>query len=236
MKRIIVLFLLFASVSFSQSPTAFRRLDLAGVKSYGSPEEYNAWAGAKLSYPLINPVGSFDLNFGLTGKFVIDFTKIELGRTVYVLTYGNLGVPQVKQSVFSTVASSEDGVVFGVQGYTIFGKTYKQALTTVVGASAKLNSFGSTKIYSYRFSSGLEASFAGEGLPLILSIAPAYVLLNGQAQFAGVQSEIRAKGFWTTDAYMILPVADKLGLLVQGTFAKNVSPIYRVGIILSAGF
>lgn len=237
MKRISIPILLLVTFSFSfaQSPTVFRRLDLTGIGSYQTPEDYNAWAGAKFSYPLIGSKGSFDLNFGLTGKFVIDFTKIELGRTIYVLTYGNLGIPQTKQNVYSAVASQEDGIVFGVQGYTIFGKIYKQALTAIVGTSAKLNSLGSTKVYSYRFGAGLETSFAGEGLPLILSISPAYTLVNDKAKFVAVQSESAAKGFWTADVYIILPIVNKLGLLVQSAFMENLPPAFRAGVVLSAG-
>lgn len=235
MKKISPIILLLASFALAQSSTSFRRLDPTGVRGYGSPEEYNAWAGASLSYPLVGAEGSFDLNFGLSGKIVLDFTKIDLGRSWYVLTYGNISTPAPKKSVYSALASEQDGVVFGVQGYTIFGKIYRKALTAIVNGSAKLNSFGSTQVYSYRFGGGAEASFAGEGLPLVVNFSPAYVMLNDKAQFSSVQGESSAKGFWTADAFFILPVGDKIGLLVQGTFTENIAPLYRAGIVLSAG-
>lgn len=235
MKLIAIISLFLVSIVSAQSPTSFRKLEPAGVKGYGSPEEYNAWAGASLSYPLVGNEGSFDLNFGLTGKIVLDFTTIELGRKWYVLTYGNIATPAPRKSAYSLLASEQDGVVFGLQGYTIFGKTYKKSATAIVNASAKLNSFGSTKVYSYRFGGGVEASFAGEGLPLVLNFSPTYVLLNDKAKFASVQNESTAKGFWTADAFFILPVGDKIGFLVQATFTENIAPLYRAGIVLSAG-
>lgn len=236
MKRLLAISItLFVSVSFAQSPTAFRSLDLVGAKKpYGVPVEYNAWAGSRLSYPLLGD--DFDLAFGVSGKVVIDFATFKAGRVWNVLAYGDLGLPNYNRiNAFSAVAQADEGIAVGFQAYTIFGSLNEEAFTAYLNAAAKLNTFGGTVINSYRFGVGLEVSLRGGGLPIIVNISPAYVLLDSQNKFAGVQQEISAKGFWTTDTFLIVPVGDRLGLLLQSTFAENVSPQVRFGLIVAAG-
>lgn len=234
MKRSVLFILLFVISSFAQSPTAFRCLDYPISRLSADP--YNAWAGASFQYPLLGSEGDFNTSFGISGKVVIGMTKLNLGRDWNLLTYTNVGIPQVSKAVFNALASQEDGIVVGLQSFTTFGSVYKKALTTVVGASAKLNSFGSNDVYSYRFETALELSLgSNENLPLILNINPFYTLLNDKAQFASLQVESSNKGFFGSSVSLILPIGTKLGLLVQGNFAEHVKPTVIAGIILSAG-
>ena len=234
MKRSILFVLLLTASTFAQSPTAFQKLDRPIAKLKADP--YNAWAGAAFQYPLVGSEGDFNTNFGIFGKVVIGMTKLNLGREWNLLTYTNVGIPQVSKAVFNALASQEDGIVVGLQSFTTFGSVYKKALTTVVGASAKLNSFGSNDVYSYRFETALELSLgSNENLPLILNINPFYTLLNDKAQFAALQVESSNKGFFGTSVSLILPIGTKLGLLVQSNFAEHVKPTVVAGIILAAG-
>lgn len=235
MKRISTVILLLTSISFAQSPTAFQQLDRPTVSRLLT-DPYNAWAGAVLQYPLLGADGNFNTNFGISGKVVIGMTKLDLGRIWNLLTYTNVGIPQQSKAVFNALASQEDGIVVGLQGFTTFGKVYQKALTTVVGASAKLNSFGSNDVYSYRFETAVELSLgSNENLPLILSVNPFYTLLNDKTQFAVLQSESANKGFFGSSVSLILPIGSKLGLLVQGNFIEHVTPTLAAGVILSAG-
>lgn len=236
-RKVLVFLALFATSVLAQSPTAFRLLDLSGVGNYNSPEEFNAWAGAQLNYPIIGKEEKFDLGFGLAGKFVIDFTKFNLGgRTWNVLTYGNLGLPNFNNvNVFANTVSADEGINFGMQAYTIFGKLYKKSLTTSLLASTKINSFGDTQVLSYRLGLGAEVSLADAGLPLVLNVTPSYILMDDKSEFASLQGEKVGAGIWTTDTYLILPIGDKLGALFQTTFAENVTPVFRLGLIVSAG-
>lgn len=234
MKRSILFVLLFVASTFAQSPTAFQKLDYPIMLLGNDP--FNAWAGAGFQYPLVGQEGDFNTNFGISGKVVIGMTKIDLGRTWNVLTCTNVGIPQQSKAVFNTLASQEDGIVVGLQSFTTFGTVYRKALTTIVGASAKLNSFGSNDVYSYRFETALELSLgSNENLPLILNVNPFYTLLNDKAQFAALQTESTNKGFFGNSVSLILPIGTKLGLLVQGNFAEYVKPTVVAGIILSAG-
>lgn len=236
MKRILsIVFVLFSTVTFAQSPTALRSLNLTGAKVYSAPVEYNAWAGATIAYPLIGD-NKFSTNFGIGGKTVIDFAEFDLGRTWYLLTYGDLGLPNYNRvSPFDNIMSNQEGLGVGLQAYSIFGDLKKSSLTTILNVGAKLNSFGGVDVYSYRFGAGVEISLRGAGLPLIFNLSPAYVLLSEKDQFVKVQSETTDTDIWTSDAFVILPIGDKLGLLVQSTFTKDAKPDVRAGIILSAG-
>lgn len=235
MKHIITILLLFVSVAFSQSSTAFQQLDRPTVSRLLT-DPYNAWAGAVLQYPLLGTDGSFNTNFGISGKVVIGMTKLDLGRTWNLLTYTNVGIPQQSKAVFNALASQEDGIIVGLQGFTTFGRVYQKALTTIVGASAKLNSFGNNDVYSYRFETAIELSLGSdENLPLILNVNPFYTLLNDKAQFAALQSESTNKGFFGSSVSLVLPIGSKLGLLVQGNFVEHVMPTVVAGVILSAG-
>lgn len=69
MKRV-----LFILALFTNPLPHFDCSNLSGVGNYGSPKEPNAWAGARLVYPVIGKAEKFDLSFELAGKFVIDFT------------------------------------------------------------------------------------------------------------------------------------------------------------------
>lgn len=235
MKRSILFTLLLVASSFAQSPTAFTRLDRQPI-SARMTDPYNAWAGAAFQYPLLGSEGDFNTNFGIHGKVVIGMTKLNLGREWHLLTYTNVGIPQQSKAVFNTLASQEDGIVVGLQSFTTFGTVYEKALTTIIGASAKLNSFGSQDVYSYRFETALELSLgSSENLPLILNVNPFYTLLNDKAQFASLQMESANKGFFGSSVSLILPIGSKLGLLVQGNFTEHVKPTVAAGIILSAG-
>lgn len=236
MKRsIFSILMLLVTSSFAQSPTAFTLLDRQPI-SARMTDPYNAWAGAAFQYPLLGSKGDFNTNFGIHGKVVIGMTKINLGRTWNVLTYTNVGIPQQSKAVFNALASQEDGIVVGLQSFTTFGIVYEKALTTIVGASAKLNSFGSNDVYSYRFETALELSLgSNENLPLILNVNPFYTLLNDKDQFASLQAESVNKGFFGSSVSLILPIGVKLGLLVQGNFAEHIKPTVAAGIILSAG-
>lgn len=235
MKRILLtIFVLMACVTYAQSPTAFRSLDLVGAKAYGAPAEYNAWAGSILSYPLVGR--DFDLSFGVSGKIVIDFTKIDLGRTWNILTYGDLGLPNYNNvNAFTSVVSDQEGIDVGLQGYTTFGNLGKQALTAYLNLAAKLNTFGDTQVNSYRFGAGVELSLRGEGLPIIVNVSPAYVLVSDKTSFSRLQNETVSSGFWMSNTFVIIPIGDKIGLLTQSTFAENVKLQVRIGLILSAG-
>lgn len=234
MKRSILFVLLFVASTFAQSPTAFKKLDYP-ISTKGK-DPYNAWAGAVFQYPLVGQEGDFNTNFGISGKVVIGMTKLDLGREWNLLTYTNVGIPQQSKAVFNALASQEDGIVVGLQSFTVFGTAYQKALTTIIGASAKLNSFGSNDVYSYRFETALELSLgSSENLPLILNVNPFYVLLNDKAQFASLQAESANKGFFGSSVSLILPIGSKLGLLAQGNFAEHVKPTVVAGIILSAG-
>lgn len=235
-RKVLVFLALFATSVLAQSPTAFRLLDLSGVGNYGSPKEPNAWAGARLVYPVIGKAEKFDLSFELAGKFVIDFTEFDLWRKWYLLTYGNIGLPNFNNvNVFANTVSADEGINFGMQAYTIFGKLYKKSLTTSLLASTKIISFGDTQVLSYRFGLGAEASLADAGLPLVLNVTPSYILMDDKSEFASLQGEKVGAGIWTTDTYLILPIGDKLGALFQTTFAENVTPVFRLGLIVSAG-
>lgn len=137
--------------------------------------------------------------------------------------------------MFANTVSADEGINFGMQAYTIFGKLYKKSLTTSLLASTKINTFGNTQVLSYRFGLGAEASLADAGLPLVLNVTPSYLLLDDKNEFASLQGEKVGTGIWTTDAYLILPIGDKLGALFQTTFAENVTPVFRLGLIVSAG-
>lgn len=234
MKRSIFFVLLLVASTLAQSPTTFQKLDYPVMLLGNDP--YNAWAGAAFQYPLVGQEGDFNTNFGISGKVVIGMTKLNLGREWNLLTYTNVGIPQQSKAVFNALASQEDGIVVGLQSFTTFGTVYQKALTTIIGASAKLNSFGSNDVYSYRFETALELSLgSNENLPLILNVNPFYTLLNDKAQFASLQAESANKGFFGSSVSLILPIGTKLGLLAQGNFAEHVKPTVVAGIILSAG-
>jgi hypothetical protein len=234
MKRIFTVALLtvvlLATSIFAQSPTAFRQVSRVSIVRYNPP---NFWYGSVLSAPLGE---NFDLAYELQAKTVIDFTQFKLGRTWNVLAFGNLGLPNYNNlNAFTAVASSQTGIDVGIQTFSTFGKLSDKAFTVYLTGKAKLNSFGGTDINSYHAGAGLELSLRGGGLPLIVNVSPTYVLLASKGKFASVQSETNAAGFWMTDTFVIVPVGDKLGLLVQSTFAENASPVVRAGLILAAG-
>jgi hypothetical protein len=230
MKKLFTIFILCATTVFAQSPTAFRSLNHASTLAYNPP---NAWAGSVLSYPLVGK--DFDLSFGVSGKFVIDFTELKIGRQWNILTYGDLGLPNPNNvNGFTAVASEQEGIDVGLQAYTTFGNLQSKSFTTYLNAKAKLNSFGDNSINSYHFGTGLELSLRGGGLPLIVNVSPAYVLLANKEKFARVQNETDGVGFWKVDAFVIIPAGDKLGVLAQWTSAENVKRIFSVGLILSS--
>lgn len=239
MKKLLFVFvLLSASISFAQSPSAFRQLNLKGTRNYSlaEPEEYNWWAGARVAYPVYGDPESFDLTFGVQGKLVRDFIKLDFARTWYILLYGNLGLPNYNSlSVFNMVASADEGISAGVQAYTVFGNLSKNAFTFYLNSLGKLNNVAGSRLYSYRFGAGGEVSISSGKAPIVLNISPAYVLLADDTRFARVQDELQSNGFWTSDAFLILPVGEKLGLLAQITVAEKVSPVYRIGVVLAAG-
>jgi hypothetical protein len=234
MKRIFTVALLtivlLTTSIFAQSPTAFRQVNRASIVSYNPP---NFWYGSALSVPLGE---SFELAYELQAKAVIDFTQFKLGREWNILAFGNLGLPNYNNlNAYDAVVSSQNGIDVGIQAFSTFGKLSDKAFTVYLTGKAKLNSFGGTDINSYHVGAGLELSLRGGGLPLIVNVSPAYVLLASKGKFASVQSETNAKGFWMSDAFVILPVGDKLGLLVQSTFSEYASPVVRAGLILAAG-
>lgn len=231
MKKLFTIFILCATVSFAQSPTAFRSLNYVSAFSYDPP---NAWAGPKVVFPLADK--DFHLAYIVSSELVVDFAKFKLGREWSVLTYGDLGLPNPNNvNAFSSVTSTQEGITVGVQAYTTLGDLQSQAFTSYLNVQAKLNTFGDNSVYSYHFGVGLETSLRGGGLPLIVNVSPAYVLLASKEKFARVQNETDGVGFWKTDAFVIVPAGDKLGLLFQTTFAENVSPLLKVGLIMAAG-
>lgn len=235
MKRLLfVCVALFVSSVFAQSPTIYRNMNLAGAHSLYNPP--NAWYGSDLTLPVLNGENIDLSQFGVKAEFVIDFTQFNLGREWNLLTYSTLGLPNYNRvNVFNNVVSAQDGISVGLQAFTIFGDLNEEALTAYLNTAVKLNTFGSADVNSYRLGAGLEVSLRAGGLPLVLNVSPAYVILNSQAKFASVQSEVNRKGFWTSEAFVIVPVGNKLGLLTQATFTKYSAPQVRAGIILATG-
>lgn len=239
MKRILfVSIILLAGSVVAQSPTALRLLDNQASLLRVTPIDPNGWsvAGAELSYPLYGDKSAFDLSFKMSTRFAIAFTEFDFGRTWYLLTFGNIGLPNFNHvSVFDGVVSDDEGLNFGMQLYSVFGKIYKKALTTSFIASTKINSFGDNQVLSYRFGASAEVSFSDGGLPLIINGTVSYLLLDDKGEFASLQSEPVGKGVWTANPYAILPIGGNLGMLVQSTFAENAKPLYRVGVIMATG-
>lgn len=235
MKRIFIAVLVLLAASLqAQSP-----LSVCTMAEKDEPLDPNMWSkvGFQLNYPLVGERDAFDLRFGLGGKLVISAFEFDLGRPWYLVTYGNFGLPNSNNvQTFNNTISSDDGLHFGLQAYSIFGKIYTKALTTSLILGTKINTFGNTQVVSYRFGTGVELSLAEKNkLPLIVSFTPTYILLKNKAEFAMLQSERVGRGVWTADAYIILPVGEKLGLLVQSTFAEQMIPQYRVGVIVTTG-
>jgi hypothetical protein len=236
-RKILFFLLAIVTIAKAQSPTAFRQLDLAGVKyPLSEPEEYNWWAGGSVFYPIYGDVESFDLTFGIGGKLVMDFFTLDLARTWHTIIYGNFGLPNYNViRPLDNVSSISDGLSLGVQAYTVFGSLKTTAFTFYLNSVGKLNTFQSSRIYSYRFGVGGEFSMSGGDAPVVVGVNPTYVLLANDAKFVGIQNELDANGFWTSDTFVILPVGDKFGLLAQATLTEKITPLYRIGVILAAG-
>jgi len=202
-------------------------------KTHAAPEYNKWWAGAQLSQALLGDASDFNTNFGLSGKVVMNYVKVS---DVHVIIYGNLAPAfgLADGTALDAINSAQSGIGVGISPYFILGDLGLNSLTLVGEAEGKANDFGETSVWTYRFSAGFDGSLAALtlGSGLNLSGKASYVVVADQEKFQAVQSEI-AKNYWLFNANLILPLADKLGLLFQGETTLDTRPVYRVGLILS---
>lgn len=234
MKRSLFILVVFlSSAVFAQSPVSLKNFNPALSRSFNPP---NAWFGFKLSYPLAGEAKDFDSSFGIDGSVVLDFAQFVAGRSWQVIAYTNLGLPNFNQvSVFDNVVAVDQGISFGTQAYTTFGDLKGKAFTIYLNAATKFNTFADMPVTSYRFGPGFEFSLRNIGLPLVVNVSPSYVIVNKQARFAALQSETDRKGFWSANAFVILPLGEKLGLLLQSNFTESANPAVKAGVIVATG-
>lgn len=233
--------LLTASLGFGQSQVQFCNLDCghAYKGQAGPPPEYNKfWAGSTLSYALRGEASDFDLNFGLAGKVVLNWFDFGQSERLHVLLYGNIAPPTSSRevSLLDAVNSTGDGLGLGAAAYYIYGDLDKSSITGVFDAGAKSTALtGGGSLWTYRMSLGFDGSLAAanfRGAPLNLSGRASYVIAGDEAAFTAAQNEVGGN-YFVFDASLIVPVGDKVGLLVQGTTTPETAPVYRIGIVLA---
>lgn len=231
MKNLIVALLLVATASFSQSHVQCLQLETCKTRAFAQPPEFNLWAGSSLTQALVGESSDFQLNFGVSGKFILNYVKI---GSAHVILYGNLapGFSAKSASAFDAVSYANDGIGVGISPYVILGNLGLKSLTVIADVGAKNNDFGETSVWSYRLGGGLDGSLSapGLGMPLSLSAKATYVVVR-ESTFNKVQAEVDGN-YLVFDANFILPLKNRLGLLFQGETTLETAPIYRIGLVL----
>lgn len=223
-----------ASMALAQSNVQYCNLACNHKNQVHAAPEYNRWwAGAKLSQALLGNSSDFDLNLGLTGKVILNYVKIGKAN---VILYGNLAPSTLLRdgTVVDAVNSSESGLGIGISPYFILGDLGLNSLTVVTEAESKMNDFGDKNLWTYRFSGGLDGSIAAEsvGSGFNISGKASYIVVSNQETFKSLQTEVPGN-YWLFTGNVIVPLADKLGLLFQGQATREARPLWRVGLILS---
>lgn len=232
--KLTVVFVLLAVSVFAQSNAQFCALACNHAnKTHAAPEYNKWWAGAQLSQALLGDASDFNTNFGLSGKVVMNYVKI---GNAHVILYGNLAPAFgfANGTALDAINSTQSGIGVGISPYFVLGDLGLNSLTLVGEAEGKSNDFGEENVWTYRLSAGFDGSLAALSLNsgLNLSAKASYIVVADQKKFQAVQNEI-AENYWLFNASLILPLADKLGLLFQGETTLDTRPLYRIGLILS---
>lgn len=202
-------------------------------KTHAAPEYNKWWAGAQLSQALLGESSDFNTNFGLSGKVVLNYVKV---GNAHVVLYGNLAPAfgLADGTALDAINSQQSGLGVGISPYFILGDLGLNSLTLVGEAEGKSNDFGEESVWTYRLSGGFDGTLAAQtlGSGINLNAKASYIVIANEPAFRAVQNEVDGN-YWLFNASLILPLADKLGLLFQGETTLDTRPVYRVGLILS---
>lgn len=232
--KLTLLVLALATLAVAQSNVQFCNLACNHAnKTHAAPEYNKWWAGAQLSQALLGDASDFNTNFGLSGKVVMNYVRV---GNAHIILYGNIAPAfgLADGNALDAINSAQSGIGVGISPYFILGDLGLNSLTLVGEAEGKSNDFGDESVWTYRFSAGFDGSLAAISLGSALNLSgkASYVVIANDPAFRAVQNEV-AGNYWLFNANLILPLADKLGLLFQGETTLDTRPVYRVGLILS---
>lgn len=212
-----LIIMLFSVTTFAQTPftmmSTTKRSEETGqrVSSFN-----NAWMGAGLLYNITGEVdGSFILN----------------GRGFYMAASGaNYGIPILTNVALNQLDTLNDnlGVRFGVFPYYVMINDSKFKLVGHAGLAYNILDRNDIETKTqFRTLIGLEGAFYpnDNGSPFTLSIAPEYI--------RSIQNVNDSR--WQLSATAVLPIANKLGLLIesQTPFDNSIPGSIQIGVIVA---
>jgi hypothetical protein len=218
---------------FAQSPysiTNSHKQDKTSTQDVGTQQSSlrNAWVGSKLAYN-VDESKPLNESFLLSAKVL--YTPVA-GDRFAIPVVGNVGLGSQAEG---DILNPDAGVNLGIYPwYLLSDPTNTDSRLTLVlhgGLGYKVLTAelpeGAEAPQQLKLIGGLEIAFASdEGLPTTLSVTPVYLFNTN----AGVDN------FGALEITGILPIANGLGLLAEGSFPfdQGISGQFRLGVIVNS--
>lgn len=219
MKNIILILILFSCFTLT-AQTPFTVLSSHGESpaALSASSQVNPWVGAKLVY---NVSGDVSESFLLSGRVLY---VAAAGERYAFPIVGNVGLNNADS------LSVDNGVSIGVFPYYILNTGFPFKLLLHGGLNYRTLVLNDASLNEFRVMAGLEAALyprESNGSPTTLSVAPEYVINTIDA----------INNSWGLNITGVLPIANGLGLMLEGTVPLNNESTrtgFKIGVIVNA--